>query len=626
MSNLHPDQAPDPTPPASGDNSENKTPGKQGNPIITGILMLIALPVMILREAARSLYRRTYDNNAGNILVGWVMAILTGIGYAQSQILEHVSLHSWLPLAALFTVLMFYYAYPLAYLAVFRPLVRSSRYLWQRVHESQDSWLTSTLQDAASLLSLGIGALVGASLPATDYTNPLGAILLGIIAGFTTATFLIALLNWGRIRLIAVATGAGAGKLMAAQAGIFLPAAWAEIPLISTVIVAAIWALFIFPLAFALIDHNFAPVARLFSKNYNQAYREEDRELSLPFAHLINIAGALSAAGLMHHLLLFTKAGYGLWLHSLICVVAAFGSYLLLGFRANEQTNKFAGRITTIHVLAWLLVTSTVQLVLTSFANLSTILLACYLLYAVAYPFTYGLFLKLGTSLLRSKLAGQLVIAHEIAWEEFLSLWWRLLQAPTEAYGDKGRFARFLPHLATYFVTWQGFQFTANLAAGHISAAPAVYLVATAGALLTYLLGGKLILALGNTALGLASAIPGTPWLLSTGLLPVALLTQANPLAILICAALWVFFVFPVSYVLARYPLNILVTPFLVPRMDSLHSWSWQQFSGLWDNFRKAYCTVRDMLRPIWTNLVNSWYAAKQQLKEIWEKLTGNHK
>lgn len=639
------DQDPDTGAPAPHEDNSNKTPPIKNNPIITGILMLIAVPVMILRESARSLYRRVYEDNAGNTFVGWILALLTGVGYAYSQVLGQAPLYIWLPFSFLLAAVTFGYAYPVAYLAAFRPLVRSSRYLWRRVHDNQNSWLTDTLHGAANMMSFATGILLGFSLPVADNTSALGSAVLGLIVAFATTTFLVALFSWRRLALIATVSGLGIGKLLAAPLAAFLPAGLAYASLISIAAVTATWVLFVFPVAHALIDHNLAPIARLFQKNYDRAYRQEerhalslpldhvtktppreqeDRTFSLPLAHLVNIVGAFSTAGLAHALLIWAKFGYNPWLHGLICLAAAFGSYLWLGFHANERTNKFSASLSTVHILTWLLVTGTTRLILTSFTNLVTVLLGCYIFYTIIYPGFYRLCLVLGANLLRSNFAKGLIVAHENAWEEFLSLWWRLLQAPAEAYGDKTRFASFLPHLATYLVTWLSFSFVANFVAGYISAAPLVYISASIGALFTYLLAGKLILSLGNPAVGLTSAIPGTTWLLSSGIIPAARLAEAYPLAILLCAVAWVLLVFPVTYVLARYPLNVLVVPFLLPRMDVLHSWSWRQFSSLWDNFREAYRTVRDMLKPIWASMVNSWYEAKRQLKEIWEKLTGN--
>jgi hypothetical protein len=623
---------------ATNPGSANKPEPPKKN-LLTWVMIFFAVPVMAVIESAKGLTRRVYDGGwfaPLRVIIGILAALGAGIGTGYFEgWLNNWSWYAWLPAALAATVATFVYVWPLAYLALVKPVQRLSQELWDAVPK-KDHWFSDFLKVVARVAVFGLagyeawssGNSALANLTASGW-GPfayVGAFVWAAFVGVITASFGWSLFTTS-IYGICVASGAAVSwalmpltKGYLAHFGLVAPV-WG---FAASALEFALWGAFAFPLLVVIGSHGLRFVKDLSVRVYKGAYEQTVGVYEGVFTQLVNIWTAYHLASLSLVGLALVGVTLQGWMLYAVPSVVALLSYLAVGQILRGIKNKGLGVIAAAHAVRWA-VFFTAGFTLPWVIGLSAA--AAVFTFYVAYPLAYVLVRSVGKFVLDNKVAGSLITAHDKACDAAEQFAKEVARARKNTYGDTGWFASMFHHvvnLAALVPVW--FYASGFLAAVGMTGWMAWGLTGLA-LVLSYLLVGRLLVKSENVVVGIAAALVGA---VVTGVFAYAHQTHGLWVAIpaaLVGGGLVFMYAFPIAYVCARFVVSVidgivpLFSKLVEPVTRSVHEFCWKQASGLAHQFRLAYNIARDAFKPAWASVSKAWNEAWASVKETWESI-----
>lgn len=620
-----------------GGPSNNKPPKN----FLTYIMIVFVVPVMALWEAAKGLHKAVYEQRwTGPLraLIGVVAGVGAGIGTGYFEGWQNGwSWYAWLPAALAAAVATYAYLFPLAYLAVLRPLRIASKELWEAVPE-RNQWFTEFLKGAAKLGALGGSAWFAWTQAVSAHANLVangwgffagpGAFAWFVIVGCVAAAF-----AWSIFATTIYGVCVGTGLLVAY--GLMGPTssllsgfglttqAWT---FTAAAVEFLLWIGFVFPLLHVVASHGLRFVKDLALKVYKAAYEKTVGQYEGVFTQLVNIWTAYHLATLS--LTLFAALGLTLagWVAWVVPAMVALLSYVLVGQLFRAVGNRGLGIVAAAHALRW----TVVPMLASGFALGWVIgggVLAMALTFYLVYPLAYVLVRLVGQFVLNNNVAGLLVTAHDKACDAAEQLVREVAEARTTTYGDDSWFAKMFLHLANVTLLLPVWYYMSGFLAAVGTSGWAAYAFTALALVLSYLLIGRLLLAARNFLVGGVVALVGA---IVAGTLAYAHTTWGLWVGIpagLVGGFLVAGWLFPVAYVFARFVVNLvdgfvpLFSKVVEPVVRGVHEFCWKQAAGLWEQFKSTYRMVKEAIKPVWNSIGEAWSSAWQSVKDTWESI-----
>lgn len=626
----------------AGNGEENNAPGKN---LLTYLMLIFVVPIMLARESAKALHKRVYEqpwSGTARQVFGFLLALGTGIasGYGLGWQLDWGWL-SWLPSSAITAAVTYFYAWPLAYLGVVRPLKRLSEELWDAV-TVRDQWFTSFLKGVSRTAVIAASAYIAwtqggaalANLASNGWWAPFA--WLGAIAWFCVLFAILANVTYWVFTTSIAGICAGTGFLTVYLLTPVTKAALTAYGLtnpglvvVAQVVEFLLFIGYVFPLIHVVASHGLRFVRDIASRLYKSAYEKTVGVYEDVFTQVVNIYTAYHMAALS--LLACAAIGFALssWLAWAVPVVVALLSYLLVGSLFREVKNYGLGVVAAVHA-GW---ASVVCINVAGYGVTYVIAgaaLCAALTFFLVYPLVYVVVRLVGQYVLNNSIAGNLVTAHDKACDAAEQLLTEVARARKTTYGDESWFGSLFLHLANIAALVPVWHYSYLFLSG-VGAAPWLATSLTGLALLaSYLLLARFMDDYGPDRNVLAGVILTIGGALAIGVLTYAAqpfgLWLAIPASILggFLVAGWIF---PIAYVFARFLVNLIdgFVPFFSrvaePVMRNVHAFGWRIVSGFWEQIVTAYRMARDMFAPLWASVSKAWQDAWKSVQDTWEQI-----
>lgn len=616
------------------------------------IMMVLAFPVMLVREPLVSWYTRTYNREDGadgfRKFFGIISALALGIGrgYSMDALTQPAAWQTYLGPAIGMAALGFYVIFPLFYLKAWKgatelwKLVDTSTYTDEKGktrREKDTSWLTHLLMfvsHAGALVgSVYAGIFAGNAVHAA-MPNIMGG-LLGIVVGLISAGFAgvasWAIISWLGLRVLALAFGVYASQaaLPTIQGlGLAPDATWAANIL---TFVASVG--YVFPAAHILVSRGLKRIVTEMTKVYN----EKDQNYRNVFEHTFNIFEstylAQAVVGMTGAIAAATQSLIGgvVFLLSYIFVGAMVTSIHKPGQenRGNRDSLRCAGTLVAAHYgwaqgASYLAAGNAFGVGGAIGAGLVHAAL-CYLLIFPAAYVAIKFFLK---PLARPSIGNFLVKMYD----EVINIFDKIDEMRKDVYSSKPSSTKTLVQHVVNF----GVAIAVGLGVNKLTVENAVavpQLLSGLAALLSYAVVGRVLTrekirffgwnANGMTVLGLLTGISAA---LMTGVAAVKTTTMAWAVVLgLIVGSVTTAWVFPLAFgILAGLLTAVMprLTSFLSKTLATVHGFVWGQFKNLVNFFVEGYRMARDFC----AYLLKMFKESYQSLKEELDRLFGRKK
>jgi hypothetical protein len=220
---------------------------------------------------------------------------------------------------------------------------------------------------------------------------------------------------------------------------------------------------------------------------------------------------------------------------------------------------------------------------------------------------------------------------HDKVWQKFDKLVGRCEKVYRFAYRDQRPYDKLVLHITNILVTvavgfglhWllQGF------ALHHAWLALAATAIGTA---ITYIAGGQYIVKTGLELVGAVTALVVAVALSSivVGAQPLGLVF-AVPFGIVVATLTYVLF-YPLFFIGVRYIADPLLTGWLLPILDGVHTWTWNTFFTVFkavrDFLAPIFSALFGWLKPVWVAIAGLFAGAWKMLMDAWSSMFGGRK
>jgi len=650
---------------------KTRSSANQSNPLLKVLMYFLAFTIMPVIEAGKYLSRKAYKGWDGAIrgVLGFGLGIAGGIAASRWVGWENGhSLWLWLPAGILGFSAVIWYAWPLAYLIVGKPVhwvtrkyidavdrfgrdhlkngangfievvkvLKPADKLWGSVQaKEKDSWVTTFVEVIGALTAMAGTVYLGWTfvsfmhgLLADSLGNyvawvaaavPAYPIVIG--AGFT----LWMLLKYGKLAFISVAGAAAATYALAPLTSALVESHGGGLPLVvaacaaeAIIFVAYIFPAFYLVLAGGLIRWLVDQIKAL----CDTVYDEKKSDWRRFFHQAVNLASVVRFTGLS--LTLWGLLGLSPALSIGLAAAVAMLSYILVGkLIDNSAGNVVVSVVASLHAGIYSgLAYYHAGLLFGAGGAIVVAVLTAVLSFTVAFPVVYKLLRAVGNPLLASWLAKPLTWAHDTVWRGFDKVIDQFERVYRAGYRDDSDYRKLFLHLANLGSPVAGY--LGSLALAHFLGFGTVLTVATvaAGVALSYLLVGKLLVKVGTELVGSIAGIAAGVWVgaLTFAAQPYGLWI-AVPLGVL-AAAVAYFFAFPALYVIVRFAANPLFTFWLLPLLSGIYEFFWKGFAFFWEQFMNVYRALRDhVFLPFFRTIARIWLSIWRAMKDAWESV-----
>lgn len=640
--------------------SDNKE--KKKLTLLQILMMMVAFPVMLVREPLVSWYTRTYKReDSGDFFrkfLGIVSALGLGIGrgYSMSAFSEPSTWQSYLGPSLGMAVLGFYVIFPLFYLKAYKGATK----LWDRVdseeytdekgrtrRSTEKSWLTNLLmfvsKTGAVFGSIYTGWLAGNAI--IDKMPHIGGWLLGvpvaILAAIALGVISVGLLSMVGLRALALAFGAYASQAAAPYIqSLGMPADATGIANFFA-FVASVG--YVFPAGHILLSRG---LKRLVTE-MARVYDEKDQNYRNVFEHTFNI---LESTFLAQAVVGMTGA-IALGVQSAIGAVVFLLSYVFVGAlvtskhkpteenQGNDDSLRCASGLVAAH-FGWFQGASYLAAG-GSFGVGGAIgagVLYAALSYLLLFPALY-VAIKFFLKPLAHPAIGKFLVTM---YDQVVNVVDKVDEMRKDVYSAKPSAMKTLVQQSVNLAVAQQVVSHVHPAAVKFALAlPKVYtdlafpeVTTVVAAVLSYLVIGRVLTkekirffghdANGMTVLGMLTGISAA---LLTGI--ATLKTSSMAIAVilgLIVGSLTTAWLFPLAFGIFAALLSATMprlTSFVSKSLAELHRLAWTQFKSFVTMFVNAYRAVRDGFKNVWTYIVKTWKESYQSLKEELDRLLG---
>ena len=614
------------------------------NPFLKVLMIIFAITVMPIYEYGKKVSGEAYKGIMRGLFNMVIALPLSFLGsFLTAKYLGWnlgYSLLLWVPACILAFLLVLFVVWPSLYLYFFKPLFDAFEWLFkqtEKLAKNQIKRLVSGLVSTLKVLpgSGNLWSFVEDNNRGYRWVNAVvtfvtGAGILGLSAYVAITTYAFALpyvtfdlpyLSQGLAGVAAfiptILVGGilfqilGKNELHTSACAITGTAVYVASPLTAKLIAAfglpaatiygAAPALFLLGLAYGypavhgiLKSGLFAELLKGLKWLIEETYDDDNAVFKKFFSHSINIVasvalGALVVYGAAVYPFIPAAAVYT------VAVLVALAAYIGLGdFLEDAPGNVFVGLAAAV-LAGWCFHVSFAGTLagVTLWVALGGSVLATFF---VAVPLVYIALRFLTTPWLSKPLGSLMDTVHEGAYKAArkVSRWWDT-NVIEKTYEDRSDYSKLFVHIANLAILALGIWQALPIATGFLGLpiwATAVGL--TVLGYLTYLILGKIFLGIGPGFLGFALGIIAgfavgyelygiaSGWVYT----PVAILIGGTVFSILT----WV--VFPLVYMVAKFPLNAILTPWLKPVLEGMYDFFWKSFEGIWNKFVAVYKVV----------------------------------
>ncbi len=654
----------------SATNSNNKPSGGWSQilliPLALAVVPVYKLGKRLSSEAYKGFLRGLFNGLIGLALAG-VAAFLTAayVGWDQGY-----TVFLWFPATCLAWVLTFFIVWPAGFLYLLRPIndkllkwtdtnikehvgpaikglvnglkvLPGSGALWDFVEDKnvkegepkKGKWVEDLVAVISGIGSVALagwigyeayGCVAGLIPNATLFTYPVVAVVAGVLAFWVPVRIFFQLLDHGDLPAAATALSAaavyfGLSGLVVSNPIVGVPAAIGAVLLGIAYIYPAIHGLLKTGLVKWLLD-SLKSLAET-------AYNEKDKDYRKFYGQAATIPAAIGVGALAFLALSF----YG-FLPVAVCVVVAVVtaviSYIGLGEILDDSPgNALLGLASAAGVAVFAYFQPHAEMGPWLFWSATAA--AAALTFFVVYPLFYALVRVLTISWAAKPVGDALESAHKAVHKlaNDVTNWWdkNVIEVAYERRYNKTEYRDFFLHLANAAILGLGIWQAIPLAAG-VFGLPGWVVTAALAVLgfLVYLIIGRILLGVGASAIG---------WALSAALfLHVAyklylISPDYWPLAAIIAstvASLAFTVVIPGLLAVIRFPLDLLVRPWLNPILAGVYDACWSRFEVIFEGFVNLCKAVWDnFLGPIFGWVGGLFAGLIKAISDVWGRLVG---
>jgi hypothetical protein len=598
--------------------------------LFTGVIYMFAFLAAIVVKPAQALTKEAYEKSGFSgfaFAAGIILSIIGSIGTGYFGWQHGAAIQWWLGAAVVAPFAIFYYLWPLAFLAVGKWAFKFSSFLWDHVPDAKDSRSSSP-----KWFSYALGGL-----------TQLAIIAAGLYVFFTCATHIHDFLGWGWFGWVVGVVGGG---VLAVGSGMLVSAGlWnVGMPLVALLSGAALtyffgidlsahvptfgypvavrhagealqvlaWEGYVFPLGHIIISRMFGWVGKYYNMLLDNTYNDDDANYLGFLCQSINIGAAGVAA--YHAFAYASTFGYGLWLAVPATAVATLVAYLIGGALLHRWSNMFVGVASSlgVGVLAFFYGQAVVP-----FGIAGAIVVA--VVSAVAngmliYPLVYQLVKLLTNLLLASWLGKPLVDMYKtISSEVFSSI--------EKTYDDTTAYGPLFVQLVNIATAVGVYLLVSDLVPMiHLTGWVALSLPALL-TVFSYLFVGRLLVAYKTVLIGTLSAIAVGAFV---GVEVFAHfqhnLWYAVP-SFIAGGLAFAFAIFPVSYVVVRAALEaVSASKWAKPVVEGVYNFFFGFVQKFWNEFVIVYKRISLSFAPIWANVSKTWDEAWASAKATFDE------
>jgi hypothetical protein len=645
--------------PSENDPKNSGTPGGPLKSLFTAIIYAFAFLAAIVVKPAQALTKATYTKNGlktYTFFAGVILSIVASIGTGYFAFKHAAPLEWWLGAAVAAPFAVYFYLWPLTYLAIGKWTFRFSRFIWGYVADLEDrepttpKWLTMVLSVSGTIAS-AVSCLYLFWLGAVAVHNWLGwggisawaiGVLVGGITAFVCASALISLIWKGGMAAVSLISGTILVHFFGYDAAKLLPlfshgfVSHGFVSHAGKVAQVLLWAAYLFPLLHILVSRLFGWVGHIFDKFFEHVvkaifdfigryfgklraatYGERDQA----YLGLLRQALAIAvSAYCAYHAFTYVHAlsfGTGLWLAAPASALAALLLYIATGFLFSELTPSLFGMLTAILAVYggfsashnfFHLFGGRVSIAIV--AGLASAVLTVLVFFPLVYQLV-RLFLK---PLVANWLGLPLVQMHAQIAEQVLS-------SIDETYDEDTAYGPFFIQVVNIAVALASFFLTREVVlAVHLHGTWALALPLLLP-LLSYLFIGRLLTAYKTILIGLLGSLAAGAF---AGVKMFAHFHHSLWYAVpsFVAAGLaFAFVFFPVAYVVVRAILEvILVSRWAAPALVFIYDFAFSFVARGWAEFATVYRRIAISFAPIWAQVSKTWDEAWSSAREIFEK------
>ncbi|MBZ0186289.1 MAG: hypothetical protein K8F91_08585, partial [Candidatus Obscuribacterales bacterium] len=448
----------------------------------------------------------------------------------------------------------------------------------------------------------------------------------GGLVGLALAIVAFQLLEHGDLHFAAQAiTAAGVYAALPLLGKVVLALAWPQWSLYALSAVGfALGIAYVYPALHALFKSGFMrKIIEGIKWMLEKTYDENDEEYRTFFAHLVTLIGACALA-----IVALTAASVLPVIPAYAVYAAAAVVFLVAYLGLGDFFDGDAGAVCT----GLLASAATGYYFYDAFAGAwqgivfwPALVGAIVITFTFAVPMAY-IALRAVTRPWLSAPAGKLLDGlHDRSYKaaRAVSKWWDK-EVIKRSYDDTTPYRELFSHVANLTIVGLGIWKACPTLVGWL-AAPGLWSMAYLGGFVflgyvTYLLLGRTLKGIGSSALGFAAGIAATIY---TGYN----LYQLDPsywwvaaLIGLTAGSIVTWILFPVAYMVVRFPANLILTPWLRPLLVGVFDFLWKGFEGIWNAFVAVYKMVHNAIFAPFIRLLAGVFKAA---RDIWESVLG---
>jgi len=619
----------------SNDKDQKPADGSAGGGLLkslfTGVIYIFAFLAAIVVKPAQALTKEAYEKNGLGgfaFLAGIILSVIGSIATGYFGWQHGIALQWWLGSAVLAPLAVFYYLWPIAYLAVGKWAFKFASFLWRNVpaldgnDKGRGKWVTYFLSGLALLAIVG-GCLWGAGTIATHVHAFLGwggfGWLIGIIVGGVVAFFggmlaCGALRSEGGMPLLAIVSGAALTYLGGFDLSSHVPSfGYANIVRhLGQGLEVFVWSAYVFPLLHIVTGRLFGWVGKYFYKLLDKTYDDSDKNYLGFLGQVLTLIGVGEIAYFSFGYGL--AFGLGLWVAVPATAAVALLAYLILGGLLRSFSNVVVGVLSSLGLAYGAYFFSYGSLDLGLYQSVAISILTGAFNALLIYPLIYQGVKLLANPLFASWLGKPLVEMYKtISSQVFSSL--------GETYSDNTAYGPLFVQVVNIAVAYAVYLLGSELVSLiHLS----TWLSLVLPALLTaasYLFVGRLLVAYKTVLISAVSSIAVGAFV---GVQIFAHfdhnLWYAVP-SFLAAGLAFAWAVFPVSYVVVRAALEaVKSSSWLRPILEGVYNFFFGFVQKFWVKFVVVYRKISLSFAPIWANVSKTWDDAWASAKETFDK------
>jgi len=619
---------------SSNDNDQKPAGEASGGPLkslFTFVIYVFAFLAAIVVKPAQALTREAYNkSNASSFAfgAGILLSVIGSIATGYFGWQHGIAVQWWLSTAVAAPFAIYYYAWPIAFLAVGRWAYKFAELLWRNVPGRDDRRSETNAWFTFALLAVAQIAIVGGCIYLfwnvtngihdwTEWHNKAAWLfggVIGVCVGFGVGALLTGALWEAGMPLVAVVSGAALTYFFGIDLSHYVPTFGydAAVKHVGQALQGLLWVGYVFPLGHIIISRMFGWMGKYFTKLLDKTYNDSDKNW-LTFLSQLSTLALTGAAGYYAYGYAGTF-GYGVWLAAPAAAVAVLAAYILAGFALRNWSNMTVGVVSSIAAAVLAFIVAPVFVPFGVFGAIVFAVFAAALNALFVFPLVYQTIKLIANPLFASWSAQPLKEMHSKISTEVFS-------AASKTYDDKTPYASLFTHVVNVAVAVAVYLLSNQLVdLIHLSGWTALVLPGLLTAV-SYLFVGRLLVAYKTTLIGSLAAIGVGAFV---GVEVFAHfdhnLWKAVP-AFIGAGLVFGLAVFPVTYVVLRAGLELIAaSKWATPVVEGVYNFFFGFVRKFATQFMIVYRKISLSFAPIWASVSKQFDEAWASAKETFEK------